>query len=146
MVIDKDSPAEPPPYEPASSSSSNPLSTPPPIARCNWLNQEREHERIEGTYVVDPSLVVHESALAPPSKDEEGEGLRANLRLASTHARIDADVWVEASQRDAKQATRLMFHGTHALVDVRLVRSSPPSRNGVLMAGCSIALAARRPK
>ncbi|KZV80630.1 hypothetical protein EXIGLDRAFT_756131, partial [Exidia glandulosa HHB12029] len=124
MIVDKKpDTSDPPPYTSESGGAGPSMSTSPPdIARCNLLCVERSNEKINGSYVVDPSITIPEQFLQPLREDEVADdGRRANLRLVTTHSRIDADVWV-LDKTDAKVLTpnRLVFQSTHGAVDIRL--------------------------
>ncbi|KAH7098303.1 hypothetical protein BKA62DRAFT_773525 [Auriculariales sp. MPI-PUGE-AT-0066] len=139
MVIDKAQPlvdAPPPSYEShpglaaassstASSSVKPPLEA-PPISRCNFLNIGRPHNKIEGSYVVDPNFQMAEELLAPMTDDERVAGRRANLRLESAHGKVKTDVWVLDSNAmtvdgdDKSPSNWLYFYAPHSSADVRI--------------------------
>ncbi|EJD40474.1 hypothetical protein AURDEDRAFT_115856 [Auricularia subglabra TFB-10046 SS5] len=121
--------APPPPYLGNGNGEGSSTSQPPPppplvrapppiITASNLLDISRTHNRVKGAYLIDPALPVPESLLAP--RPEDAEGPRPNLRLASTHASVDADVWVVDSPPDHKGPTLLVFDSQYGSVDVRL--------------------------
>ncbi|KZV81300.1 hypothetical protein EXIGLDRAFT_844732 [Exidia glandulosa HHB12029] len=131
MIVDKKPvTSDPPPYTSESggagpSTSTTTRTSPPEIAHCNLLCVERSNEKVNGSYVVDPSIAIPEQFLQPLREDEiADDGRRANLRLLSTYGRIDADVWLldRSSEPDSKHPTpnRLVFQSTHGAVDIRL--------------------------
>ncbi|KII84592.1 hypothetical protein PLICRDRAFT_167568 [Plicaturopsis crispa FD-325 SS-3] len=75
-----------------------PTQGPPPDVRpTNYLLLDRANAAIKGTYVVDPSMAVHASFLAPLGKGE-AEGDRKNLQLISKNGRIAVNIWLVGSR------------------------------------------------
>ncbi|KAL4068435.1 hypothetical protein V8B97DRAFT_821901 [Scleroderma yunnanense] len=81
-----------------------------PLARLkgtptNFLSVDQRNGAIKGTYIIDPSLHIHESYLPPPVKEGEGETTaeRKNLYLHTMNGSVDVDVWLVGRKNGASK-------------------------------------------
>jgi hypothetical protein len=92
---------------------------------------DRGHDVIKGTYVIDPSLFVPASFLAP---HPESSGPRPNLRVRTENGGIDIDVYVVLGTRPgmgaraglkAPERVLIQAESTNGSISLRPVRPTP---------------------
>lgn len=84
-------------------------------SRTNYLSVHRQNTGLRGTFVVDPSLAVPQSIMAPL---EEGEK-RKNLFLSCRNGQINSDVWLVG---EGSQKATMEVQGQNGSVTMKLVR------------------------
>lgn len=106
----------PPPYQ-ADSSNRIPVSRQPNAS--NFVTVRREHGSINGTYAIDPTLVMP-SVMLPPLEDGEE---RKNLNLYSQYGNVEADVTILPVDNHGAKVT-IYAKSSHCSVRCKLHRSS----------------------
>lgn len=71
---------------------------------------------MKDTYVIDPSMTIPESVLAPLEKNE----VRKNVFLKCSHGSINADVWLVGNVPQPNKAS-IEGHVQHGYLNLTLV-------------------------
>ncbi|EIW77342.1 hypothetical protein CONPUDRAFT_146324 [Coniophora puteana RWD-64-598 SS2] len=97
---------------------------PPPTRPTNHLSLVKKDDNINGSYYVDPSMVLPVNVL-PPLRKDETEETRTNLYLMTKDGHIDADVWIRGREEGAvgasEKRTRVEMHTKDGWISTRII-------------------------